>query len=216
MFALQSALIQHSTSPAIWMTGVIYFAIVISISVWAARRTRTARDFFVAGKGVGVWAAGISAMAATISGFSFIGGPALVYTRGMGAMYIVLPAAITGALSAWVLAKRMRLLSEFRNAITVPDAIGLRFNSPAAQGLAGIAILFAVIGYMATNVLALGIVIDAIFGTGVTTGIWIGAIITLAYSASGGILAGIYNDVFQGALMAVSSVLVFMFTLKVG
>jgi Na+/proline symporter len=155
-------------------------------------------------------------MAAAISGFSFIGGPGLVYRTGMGAMFIVLPAAITGAMSAWVLAKRLRLLGEFRGLVTIPDAIGLRYSSRLAQGLAGIAILTAIVIYMATNILALGLVIDAIFGTGLAVATWIGMIVTLAYSVSGGILAGVYNDLFQGMLMAVASVLVFVVTLKVG
>jgi Na+/proline symporter len=73
-----------------------------------------------------------------------------------------------------------------------------------------------VIGYMATNILALGLVINAIFGVGLGWGIWIGMGITLAYSVSGGILAGVYTDVFQGSLMAVASVLVFLFALDVG
>jgi Na+/proline symporter len=40
--------------------------------------------------------------------------------------------------------------------------------------------------------------------------------VTLAYSVAGGIVAGIYTDVFQGALMALASVLVFLFVLDVG
>jgi Na+/proline symporter len=40
--------------------------------------------------------------------------------------------------------------------------------------------------------------------------------VTLAYSVSGGILAGIYVDVFQGTLMAAASVGVFLFVLRVG
>jgi Na+/proline symporter len=47
-------------------------------------------------------------------------------------------------------------------------------------------------------------------------GIWIGMGVTLAYSVAGGILAGIYVDVFQGTLMAAASVLVFLAVLKVG
>ncbi|HZJ01303.1 MAG TPA: hypothetical protein VFD22_11640, partial [Gemmatimonadaceae bacterium] len=60
------------------------------------------------------------------------------------------------------------------------------------------------------------VVINAIFGVGIGWGIWLGMGITLAYSVAGGILAGIYNDVFQGTLMAVASVLVFFFVLKAG
>jgi Na+/proline symporter len=62
----------------------------------------------------------------------------------------------------------------------------------------------------------MGVVINSIFGVGLGWGIWIGMGVTLAYSASGGILAGIYNDVFQGTLMAVASVLVFLFVLNFG
>jgi Na+/proline symporter len=61
----------------------------------------------------------------------------------------------------------------------------------------------------------MGYVIDAIFGVGLVWGIWIGMTITLAYSVAGGILAGIYNDVFQGTLMALASALVFVFVLQV-
>jgi Na+/proline symporter len=110
----------------------------------------------------------------------------------------------------------MRLLGEIRGLITVPDAIGARYRSRLAQGLSAIAILFAVIGYMATNILALGLVIDAIFGVGLGWGIWLGMGVTLAYSASGGIVAGIYTDIFQGTLMAGAAVLVFLAALKVG
>jgi Na+/proline symporter len=202
--------------PTIIAVALCYFAGVAAIGIWAARRTRTARDFFVAGEGIGLWALALSAMAATVSGFAFIGGPGLVYTVGLGAIYLVLPAAITNSMGAWVLAKRMRLLAEARKLITVPDALGARYNSRGAQGLSAVAILIATIGYMATNILALGLVLDAIFGTGLTAGIWIGMAIVLAYSASGGILAGIYTDMLQGALMATASLLVFLFVLKSG
>jgi Na+/proline symporter len=200
--------------PAVIAVGILYFAVIVAISVWAARRTRTASDFFVAGKGIGLVALTVASVSVSVSGFAFIGGPGFVYAAGLGAMYIVLPAAVTNVMGAWVLAKRMRLLGEARGLITIPDAIGARYNSRAAQGLSAVAILVGIIGYMATNALAMGVVINSIFGVGLAWGIWIGMGVTLAYSASGGILAGIYNDVFQGTLMGIASVLVFLFVLK--
>ena len=214
------ALIQSSlpvlTQPKVVGVAIVYFAIVAVIATWATRRTKNANDFFVAGAGIGLWTLAIAKMAATLSGFAFIGGPGLVYTIGIGAVFIILPGAITNALGAWVLAKKMRLLGEVRGLITVPDAIGARYRSRAAQGLSAVAILIAVVGYMATNLLALGLVIDAIFGTGLGAGIWIGTAIILTYSVAGGILAGIYTDVFQGSVMAFASVVVFFFALKSG
>ncbi|TVP58476.1 MAG: sodium/proline symporter [Gemmatimonadales bacterium] len=206
----------HVVEPTIVWVAIGYFVIVTVIGAWATRRTRTAGDFFVAGKGIGLIALSLSVMSATLSGFAFIGGPGLVYSIGLGAMFIILPAALTNAMGAWVLAKRLRLMAEVRHTITLPDAIGARYRSPLAQGLAGVSILVAVIGYMATNILALGLVIDAVFGIGVGWGIWLGMGITMAYAVGGGIVAGIYTDVFQGSLMAVASVLVFLFTLQAG
>ncbi|MEN9509486.1 MAG: hypothetical protein RLZZ621_2049, partial [Gemmatimonadota bacterium] len=194
----------------------LYVAVVLAISIWATRRTRSARDFFVAGGGLGVVTMGMASMAATLSGFAFIGGPGLIYSVGLGAVFIVLPASLTNTMSAWVLGKRLRLLAEVREILTIPDALAARFNSRAVQGMAGVAILAAVIGYTATNVLALGLVLEAVLGLTRTPALWLGALLMLAYSVSGGILAGVYNDVFQGTLMAVASVVIFVLAVKVG
>jgi SSS family transporter len=205
-----------SRSMMIVTVGVGYFAVCAAIAVWAARRTRTSGDFFLAGRGVGVWTLAVAAMAATLSGFAFVGGPGLVYLRGIGAVYIVLPAAITSTLTAWVLARRLRLLGEIRGLVTIPEAVGARYRSGAAQQIAAVAILIATVCYTAANFLALGLIIDSIFATGVGTGVWIGAAVVVAYSATGGMLAGMYTDLFQGLLMALASVLVFVAVLVSG
>ena len=102
---LLPALLQESglpplTQPVIIAVALVYFAVVTAIGVWALRRTRTADDFFVAGKGIGLIALSVAAMSATLSGFAFIGGPGLVYSLGLGAMYIILPASVTSAMVA--------------------------------------------------------------------------------------------------------------------
>jgi Na+/proline symporter len=183
--ALQAEL-PRVAHPTVIAVGAAYFLVVMGIGAWAARRTRTARDFYLAGNGIGLVALTLTAMTATLSGFTFIGGPGLVYALGFGALYIILSAGLTGSMTAWVLAKRLRLLAEVRGVITIPDAIGARYRSRVAQGLSAVAILVAVVGYMATNILALGVVVDAIFGTGLGWGIWLGMGITMAYATGGG------------------------------
>src|SRR3954465_5219498 len=150
-----SQALPHVAHAAIVGVAIGYFVVVAAISVWATRRTKTAKDFFVAGHGIGLVALTGASVAPSVSGFAFIGGPGLIYTIGLGAMYIVLPASVTNVMGAWVLAKRMRLLGEARGLMTIPDAVGARYRSPAAQGLSGIAILIGILGYMATNALAM-------------------------------------------------------------
>jgi len=196
--------------------GIAYFLVCAAIGWWATRRTKTTEDFFVAGRSIGLLPFAIAAMATTLSGFTFIGGPGLIYTAGVTAIFISLPASLTNTMGALVLGKKMRLLGEVRRLVTVPDAIGARYRSPAAQGMSAIAILFGIVGYIATNILALGIVVDSILHVGLGPGIWAGTAVVLAYSAGGGILAGIWTDVFQGALMAVTSTIIFVAALDSG
>lgn len=205
----------NSTGPSntLLLIGAAYFAACAAIGWWASRRTKTAEDFFVAARGIGLIPFALAAMASTLSGFAFIGGPGLVYSVGLTALFIILPAALTNTYGALVLGVRMRALGEKHRLVTIPDAIGLRYDSRAAQGLSA---LVGSVGYVATNLLALGVVVNALFGVGLVPGIWIGAVITLAYSAGGGILAGIWVDVFQGSLMAVASSIVFVFALDSG
>lgn len=211
----QSVALPDAADPVIAAVMLGYALVVAAIGVRAARATRSAADFFVAGTRLGLVTTGLAAMAATLSGFAFIGGPGLVYTLGLGAVFIVLPVALTNTMSAWVLARRLRRLADVRPVVTIPDAIAARYDSRLAQALAAIAILVAVLGYAATNFLALGLVLDAVFGVGRTAAIWGGALLVVGYSVTGGILAGVWNDVFQGVLMAVASALVFWYALDV-
>ncbi|MBK8247705.1 MAG: sodium/proline symporter [Gemmatimonadetes bacterium] len=204
------------TRPEVVGVMLAYLAVVLGIGAWATRRTKTAGDFFLAGRSLGLFPMAMAAMSATLSGFAFIGGPGLVYSVGLGAVFIVLPLSITNSLSAWVLARPLQSLAAQRSMLTVPDAIGARFASPAAQGLAAISIVVACAGYVATNLLALGLVLDAVFGWGLPASILIGALVTVAYSVGGGILAGVYTDVFQGTVMALASAAVTVQVLRVG
>jgi Na+/proline symporter len=193
-----------------------YFVVLAAISVWAARRTKTSDDFFVAGRRMGTVVLGIAAMATTLTGFTFIAGPGLFYSVGATALFIVLPASLTNTLGAWTLARPLHRLGRDHGVITIPGAIGVRYDSRAAQGWAAAGILVAVVGYIATNFLALGYVLDAVFGTGLTAGVWIGAAVMFAYTAAGGMLAGMYADVFQGIVKAVASVAACVLAIKAG
>jgi len=75
---LQMAAPTAPRHPAIIGAAIVYFAVVAAIGVWATRRTHSASDYFVAGRGIGIVTLAIAAMASTLSGFAFIGGPGLV------------------------------------------------------------------------------------------------------------------------------------------
>ena len=122
--------------PEILLIVLVYLALVLAVGAWAARRTRSARDFFIAGQGIGLLVTGMATMSAAFSGFVFIGGPGLTYRLGLASLFICFPVSLTAGLLCWVVAKRLRLLAEVREIYTVPDAIHARFNSRSASGMA--------------------------------------------------------------------------------
>ncbi|MEE8524475.1 MAG: sodium/proline symporter [Thermoanaerobaculia bacterium] len=209
--------------PVILWTALAYLALVLLIGAWALRRTKTAKDFFIAGQGIGLLVTALATMSAAFSGFLFIGGPGLSYRMGMAALFISFPVGFTAGLLCWVVAKRLRLLAEVREVFTVPDAILYRYRSRWASGLAAVAVIVGTLGYLGAQLQAMGVVIEAIFGTRELFGAWspivamaAGLVVVLAYAVAGGMMAGVYTDVFQGTLMVGAAVAVFYYALKSG
>jgi Na+/proline symporter len=201
----------------------IYLAVVVAIGLWSARRTRTARDFFIAGQGLGVVVTGLATMSAAFSGFVFVGGPGLTYRLGVGALFIALSVGFTGALLCWTVGKRLRLLAEVREVYTVPDAVFHRFGSRRAAGLAAVAVLVGTVGYLGAQFQALGILLESLFSTQDVLGSWslpammaVGIAVVVFYSVAGGMVAGVWTDAFQGTLMVGAAAAVFAWALHAG
>jgi len=206
----------------VW-TALVYLALVVIIGTWAARRTRSARDFFIAGQGIGLVVTAFATMSAAFSGFVFIGGPGLTYRIGVASLFICIPVSFTAGLLCWVVAKRLRLLAGVREIYTVPDVILCRYRSRRASGLAALAVIIGTVGYLGAQVQALGILIEAIFGTKEMLGSWslpaamvIGLVVVVFYATAGGMVAGVYTDLFQGALMVGAAIAVFYYALSSG
>lgn len=202
--------------PLIVAATLLYFAVCLGLGVWALRRTRSARDFWVARQGLGVVVTGLATMAAAFSGFVFLGGPGLTYKMGLSSLFINLSIGFTPTLLAWTLAKRLRLLAEVREVYTIPDAVLARYGSRWASGAAAVAVLIGTVGYLGTQLLAMGTLTEAVFGVSLPVGVGLGLAVLLFYSVAGGMMAGVYTDVFQGSLMVAAAVAVFGYAMAAG
>lgn len=209
--------------PAIAGVALAYLALVLAVGAWSARRTRTSRDFFIAGQALGLIVTGLATTSAAFSGFVFLGGPGLTYRIGTASLFIVLSVGFTSALLCWAVGKRLRLLAEVREVYTVPDAIAARYGGRAAAAIAALAVLIGTVAYLGAQLRALGVLIEAIFSTremlgegslGVAVGV--GVALVLAYAVAGGMVAGVYTDLVQGVLMMVAGVAVFYYALQAG
>ncbi len=192
----------------------IYMAMCIGVGVWALRRTRSSKDFFMAGRDLGIFVTGLAVFSSTMSGFGFVGGPGLVYRMGMSSIWMVICVSIGYALSFFLLGKRIRLFAELRDSVSLPDAVAARYGSETSRLLTAIAIVLGVLGYLATQILAMATVLQDILSreigdVSLELCMVISCAVLVFYCVTGGIVASVYTDLVQGLVMVVAAVLIF-------
>ncbi len=195
----------------------VYMLVCVGVGVWALRRTRSTHDFFMAGRNLGVMLTAFAVFSSTMSGFGFVGGPGLVYRMGMSSVWMVVCSGLGFMVSFALLGKRIRLFAELRDCISLPDVVVARYRSESVRGTVSVAILLGVMGYLATQILAMAIVLqDILRQSGVLPGIsvewcvFISCAVLVFYTVTGGIVASVYTDLIQGGVMIVAAVLVFL------
>jgi len=206
---------ENGGSPVILACIGAYLALCIGVGLWALRRTKSTRDFFMAGRDLGIIVTALAVFSSTLSGFGFVGGPGLVYRLGMSSLWMVVCASFGYTIAFFLLGKRLRLFAELRDSISLPDAVAARYRSEASRLLTALAILLGVMGYLGTQILAMATVLQDILRSTVGP-ISIEACVALScavlvfYCVTGGIIASVYTDLIQGFVMMVAAVLVLL------
>ncbi len=192
-----------------------YMILIILVGLWAMRRTKTASDFFVAGRSLGPFVVGMAIFSSTMSGFGFVGGPGLVYSTGISSVWMAIVSAFGFAVGFFLLAKRIRMIAEVRKTISLPDVVAIRYSSSTVRLLTAITIVLGVMGYLATQILAMAIVLQSLLAAtemfadiSLITCVVISSTVLIFYCVTGGIIASVYTDLIQGFIMLVAGILV--------
>ena len=195
---------------------IAYLAMCVGVGVWALRRTTSTRDFFMAGRDLGILVTGLAVFSSQMSGFGFVGGPGLVYRMGLSSAWMTVVSPLAFCSVFFLLAKRLRMIAELRDTISLPDAVAARYGSEWSRLLTAVAILLGVIGYLGTQILAMATVLRDILNNvsfipevSIVTCMAIACAVLVFYCVTGGILASVYTDLVQGGIMIVAAVFVF-------
>lgn len=194
-----------------------YMLMCVGVGLWAMRRTKNTHDFFMAGRHLGIVVAAVAVFSSTMSGWGFVGGPGLVYKMGTSSFWMIVCTSLGISITFFLLGKRLRLLAEIREPVSLPDAVSARYGSRSTSLLTAIAILLGVMGYLATQILAMATVLQSILAD-VS---WIGRLsielcvvlscaVLVFYCVTGGIIASVYTDLVQGIIMVIAAVLVLL------
>lgn len=189
----------------------LYLIFMIVIGVFSMKKTNSAEDYFLGGRGLNGWVAALSAQASDMSGWLLMGLPGSVYALGTGQAWIAI-GLFLGTVANWLfISKRLRRYTIVaNNSLTLPEFLENRFHDKKRVLLciSSIVIVIFFLVYTASALASGGKLFNTVFGVDYHIALAIGAGVILIYTFMGGFLAVCTTDFVQGMLMLIGLLVV--------
>jgi sodium/proline symporter len=182
---------------------LVYLGILLLIGAIASRRMRDVREYYAAGKHLSFLPAAFSARATGESAWLLLGLTGMGAAYGAQAFWVVLGEVLGVGVSWLVLCRRFKRLTDRYDSITVPDYLESRFRDTQhiLRKVAAATLVIFVTVYVSAQIDATGKAFEDFLGWDFFVGALVGFVIVLVYIISGGFVAVVWSDVFQGTLM---------------
>lgn len=178
---------------------VVLFGI---IGFFGYKKTKTAEDYFVAGRKMGSIVIAFSYGATFISAVALIGFSGAASLFGHGILWLALLNILVGILIAFIFyGFRTRKMGLSLKAVTLPEILGNRFNSSKMQATSGLIIAIFMIAYTSAVFLAIASLFVVTFGISYELCVIIFTIVVGIYLIVGGLYAVMWTHAIQGVLM---------------
>jgi Na+/proline symporter len=183
-------------APLDWVVLAAYVVLIVAFGLWVGRRTRSVSDFFLAGREMRWWAAGLSVMATQISAITFVGTTGQGYVGGMSfvAFYFGLPFAMV------VLSLTLVPFFYRARVFTAYQYLEERFDS-RTRTLTSLLFLLSRGLAVGVTLYAPSLVLSVVFGWSETATILAMGAATIVYVVYGGNRSVIWTDVVQMGLI---------------
>jgi len=172
---------------------IVYFAAVLGLGFLLKQQTNTSEDFFLAGREMSAWVAGVSFLAANMGALELMGWAAAAYQYGMLAAHWYWIGAVPAMLFLALIMMPFYYISRTHS---VPGYLKLRFGEPtralSAISFAGMTILMSGI-----NMFAMAKVMEVVLGWNLNFSILASSITVAVYVSLGGLRSAIMNEVLQ-------------------
>ncbi|MBM4041840.1 MAG: sodium/solute symporter [Planctomycetes bacterium] len=171
---------------------VAYLAALVLIGLWIAPREKTTDDFFLAGRRVPWWAAGLSIFGTQLSAITFLSIPAAVFATDWVPFLANLCIVLVAPVVIYFYLPFFRRL----NVTTAYEYLEKRFNL-AVRLFGSVSFILYQLGRMGIVVLLPALALSAVSGISVTASVLIMGVLATFYTVLGGIEAVIWTDVLQ-------------------
>ena len=172
---------------------VFYFALVLAIGFYLRNRAKTGEDFFMAGRDMTAWVAGLSFLSANLGALELMGWAGSAYQYGILATHWYWIGAIPAMLFLALVMMPFYYISKTHS---VPGYLKLRFGEPA-RALSAVSFGFMTVLMSGVNMFAMAKVLQIVLGWDINVSIWLSAGTVAVYVALGGLRSAIFNEVLQ-------------------
>lgn len=182
---------------------ILYLLGLLGFGIIASRYMNDLSDYLLGGRTIGGGVTALTLQATSMSGFMFMGGPALAFQQGLWALWYAVGDFGGGLVNLAVLGRNLRRVTEAMGSLTPIEWLEDRYPHPSIRiAGASISIVFLA-AYVFAQFIAAGKAIEVISGLPFLYGLMIGAGIIILYTFVGGYLAVAWTDAFQAIVMAV-------------
>jgi SSS family solute:Na+ symporter len=183
---------------------VIYFAMVLGIGFYLKRYTKSGEDFFLAGRKMTAWVAGLSFLSANLGALELMGWAASAYEYGILATHWYWVGAIPAMIFLGLVMMPFYYISKTHS---VPGYLQLRYGEPA-RALSAVSFAFMTVLMSGINMYAMALVMKVVLGWNIHFSIWVSSITVAIYVAMGGLFSAIFNEVLQFFLIWLGALLI--------
>ncbi len=183
---------------------VFYFGLVLAIGFYLKGRSNTGEDFFMAGREMTAWIAGLSFLSANLGALELLGWAASSYQYGILAAHWYWIGAIPAMLFLALVMMPFYYISKTHS---VPGYLKLRFGE-SSRALSAISFAFMTVLMSGINMYSMALVMRLILGWNINVSIWVSALTVAVYVTLGGLRSAIFNEVLQFILIWAGALLI--------
>jgi cation/acetate symporter len=189
--------------PDVFVIIIFAFFILLSLSItyWAARRTRSTDQFYTAGRKLSGLQNGLALAGDYMSAAAFLGASGLVALSGFDGMMYAIGGLVGWPIVVCLIAEPLRNLGRY----TFSDVVAYRLRQTPVRIASAISSLAVTGCYLIAQMVGAGYLVRLLFGLSYELAILITAVIILIYVLFGGMVATSWVQIIKATLMLVGS-----------
>jgi SSS family solute:Na+ symporter len=183
---------------------IFYFASVLAIGFYLKGQAKTSEDYFMAGREMTAWIAGLSFLSANLGSLELMGWAAASYQYGILAAHWYWIGAIPAMLFLGIVMMPFYYISKTHS---VPGYLKLRFGEPS-RALSAVSFAMMTVLMSGINMYSMALVMKVVLGWNINFSIWVSSLTVAIYVGLGGLRSAIFNEVLQFILIWAGSLLI--------